>query len=198
MANKKLQSLASGAALVAGFQVAMTNRATADAAQHMAAQTEQQTMAVLGAIGNQANPIFITPRDITPEIQTELVRASIDAHLKKAQAEQIGSFTSRQLIESEQIIKKRYIGRKVKVGISDREFEPIDTYWLNQRAGRYDTGTIKRGSISGIIEDLSLSKNLIILRPTLKDKVLVPQRKFVVVYIINPVTLEPAVSINIF
>ena len=180
---------------MADFESAINNIATAQTAKYVARQTEQQTMQTLNQVSAQSNAVYVTPQDIAPDVQTEIARASLDAHLKKAQAAQIDAFAEQQLAETEQADKKDYIGKKVKVTIIDKPFKPVESYWFNDRTGQYDQGNVSFGSVKGLIQDLSFRKNLIVIKPTLRSRIIMPKRKFLFIYVINPETLKPAVDL---
>ncbi len=186
-----------GGALVADFEAVMNNQATAHTADYVAKQTEQQTMQMLNQATAQTNSVYVTPTDIMPNMQQQLVRSSVDAHLQKAQAAQIGAFAERQLAETEATARQDYLRKKVKVTIVDHAFRPVESYWFDERTGRYSQGTVKFGAIKGQIVDLSLRKNLLVIRPSLKGRLFNPSRKFLVVYVINPKTLKPAIELTL-
>lgn len=185
----------SGAQLVSDFTSAINNLTTAETAKYVAEQTEQATIDTLRTVGEQS--AAGQPVSMTPDQQAELVRASLDAHMQKAQSEQINDFTDQQLLDVGEQDKQNYIGKKIKVRVIDAGFEPIESVWQDKHTGQTRKGKIKTKTIKGIIEDLSLEKNAIALRPALKSRLLLPDRKAFFVYVINPATLQPAVEISL-
>jgi ABC-type transporter MlaC component len=186
----------SGRSLVDDFLAAMTNLSTAKTARYVAEQTEQDALQTINYVGAGQASGAVTPAGITPELQQAMVRSSLDAHVQKAQAQQITAYTSQQLAETEQTARQKYVGKTVKVGIIDATFQPVETYWWNSNTGQFDQGTIKFKSIKGVIDEVQLEQNRLILKPTFGSRLMLPQRKFVVVYIINPKNLQPAVSLS--
>jgi hypothetical protein len=182
----------SGQGLVADFLGAMTNLTTAQTAAFVAKQSETQTLATIEA----ANPQYVTPRDLTPEAQDRLVRSSLNAHLQKVQAEQLDAMTEQQLQAAEAAAREQYLGKKLTITVLDPEFEPIESYWFDSKTGEERRGILKTKTIKGSIHDLSLRKNVLMIKPTLVARTILPERKFLFVYVINPNTLQPAVSVS--
>lgn len=186
--------VASGESLVADYVSAITNLTTAETAKYVADKSEQDT---ISTIASASQGQFVMPQYIPPADQESLVRSSLDAHIKKVQAEQLTSFTWNQIVQMETDDKQKYVGRKVQVTILDPVNKPVESYWYNSGTGQYTSGYIKSGSVKGIIEDISIAKNMIILRPTLASRVILPNRKYYAVYVVNPQTLQPLVRIAI-
>ena len=184
----------SGDLLVSDFISAMTNLSTAETAKYVAKRTEEQAMDELRSVSAHTNPVFLTPADIDPQAQAHIARSSLDAHLQKAQSEQIEAFTGRQVADLEAAARLNYKGRKVRVDIVDSAFGPIESVWFDKRTGQYRQGAMKKG-IRGIIEEVSLGHNRLVIKPTLIGGLLVPDRKFFFVYPVNPQTLQAAVKI---
>lgn len=187
-----------GSELVSDFVSAMTNLTTVHNARSIAEQTEQHALQTVSYAGNslQAAAQMQSPSGLTPDLQAEMVRSSVDAHVQKVQAEQITAYTEQQLTEMETADKQKYIGKKIKITILDPKFQPVETFWLNNRTGQYDRGYIKFKTVSGIITDMSLRENRIMIKSTRSGQLFMPARKFMVVYIVNPQTLTPAVSVS--
>ena len=194
--NKANLPALSGDLLVADFQTAFVNIATVGTAKFAAQQSEKnavQTIATAGA----ANNIYVTPRDIPVGSQDNLAKASLDAHMKKVQAEQIESFSIGQIDRMEIDDRKKYQGKKVQVIVTDFAFQPIESSWFNDKTGEQNNSIVKSKSIKGIVEDIDFENNLLVLKPTLASRVLLPSRKFFLVFVVSPVTLAPAVRISL-
>jgi len=185
-----------GPALITDFVAALTNRATAETAQFEAARTERDTIQAINAAAPH-NAVYVTPGDMSPAMQAAVARSSVDAHLKKVQAEQITAYTEEQLRKLELATRAKYIGRRVRVGVLDPHFKPLESYWFNTRTGRESRGTLRFRNAKGIIEDLSLRNNVLILRPTIAQRLIIPDRKYIIVYPINPANLQPAVRLDL-
>lgn len=182
-----------GKALIDDYVSAMTNRTTAATASMAASQTEAATLRTLRA----ANPGYVTPGDLSPALRDMLVRTSLDAHLQKVQAEQINALTETQISQTEAADRQRYIGRKTEVTVLDKSFEPLESYWYSRKTGQANQGTIRSKSVTGIIHDLSFEANVLMLRPTWKSRLILPDRRYIFVYIVNPSSLQPAVSLKV-
>jgi len=187
----------SGARLVADFQAALSNLATAQTAKYVAEQTERATMQSLTSISPHNNAVYITPQDLNSQLQPKLIRASLDAHLQKAQAAQLSAFADEQLSQTEQTDRQQYLGKRVRIRITDTAFKPVESYWWDKSKGQYQQSLIRTGAIKGSLADLVFRKNLLIIKPSLQSRLFLPQRKFFLVYVINPDSLQPAVEITL-
>jgi hypothetical protein len=195
--NRPAKPVISGDLLVSDFISAITNLSTAETAKYVARRTEQETMEALRSVGANTNPVFLTPADIDPQAQAHIARSSLDAHLQKAQSEQISAFTNQQVSQMEASARQTYAGKKVRIAIVDKAFEPIESVWFDKRTGNYRRGVIKKGSIKGSIDEISFGQNRLVIKPSLGGRLLVPDRKFFFVYPVNPETLAPAVKISL-
>lgn len=182
-----------GDTLVAEFLAALTNLTAVETAKFAANQSEQD--AIMN-IASATTGLYVNPEDIPAGAQENMVKASVDAHIKKVQAAQLASFSTSQLGQMELDAKDRYVGKKVVVEILQPEVQPIESYWFNNKTGEYTVGNIKSSSIKGIIEDLSLAQNTLLLRPTMGSRLLLPARKQYAVFVVNPMDLTPAVRIT--
>lgn len=183
-----------GGALVADFTAAITNLSTAETAKYVAEQSELNTMSSIEAASQGQ---YVMPQYISPDDQASLVRSSLDAHIKKVQAEQLTSFTWGQIAQMEADDKQKFCGRKVRVTVLEPASQPIESYWYNNNIGQYTSGYVKSRVVKGIIDDISLSKNMIVLKPTLTSRLVLPGRKYFAVFVINPQTLSPLVDLAI-
>jgi len=187
----------SGDTFMADFTAAVTNLTTAATAQSMADQSEQDALNTINYVGAQQAGSSLALNAIAPELQRAIVRSSLDAHVQKAQSEKINSFAAEEMMRMEAEMKKNYIGKKVRISIVDKAFNPLESYWWNPNTGEFDKGNVKFGNVKGIIEDISLEKDLIVIKPSLGDKILMPKRKFIVAYVIKPDTLLPAINLSL-
>jgi len=182
-----------GQMLVSDFQSAMTNLTTAATANYSAKRSEEETLQTI----ESANPEYVTTRDIDPAIQEALVRSSMNAHMQKVQAEQINSLTEHQVAQMEEEDKQKYLGKKIQIQVIDKDFKPLESFWQDKNTGEIRQGQLKSSTIKGTIEDVAFRKNTLVIKPNLKSRLILPDRKFIFVYVINPDTLVPAVQINL-
>lgn len=197
--NKSSNSglVVSGELLVADFQSALVNMATADTAQFEAKRSEQIAVQAIADSPHDSNPIFITPRDIPAETQAAVAQASVDAHLKKVQAEQIASFSAAQIAQMEQEDEVKYKGKKVTIDIIDGSSQPVESIWFDNKTGQYQQTIYKKSSCKGTIQEISLTRNVLVLKPSFVSSLILPARKLFAVYVINPQTLSPAVRLHL-
>lgn len=191
------QLVASGQLLVADFQSALVNQETAATAKLEAERSEQLAVESITYNSPGTNQVFITPRDIPEETQAAVAQASVDAHMKKVQAEQIAHYSAAQIDQMEQEDLAKYKGKKVTINVLDASAQPIETFWFNNKTGEQNQTIYKKSTIKGVIDDINLRNNLLILKPTMFSKVVLPSRKAFLVYVINPYTLSPAVSLQL-
>lgn len=194
--NKKTAELISGPLLISQFETAINNIATAETAKYVAEKTEQETMdAINSSVAH--NSVYVTPEDLSPEAQAQLLRSSVNAHLQKAQSLQINNFANQQVAEMQIQTNQLYKGKKVKAINIAGKSTPFESVWQDSRTGEVNQGQIKSKTVSGIIEEINFEKNALILTPSMKDKLLVPDRKFIIVYVLDPDSLKPAVDLII-
>ncbi|HUP26176.1 MAG TPA: hypothetical protein VM124_00840 [Candidatus Limnocylindrales bacterium] len=186
-----------GRLLIADFQSAIANLVTAETAKYAAEQSEQATMQTLETVSAQNNGVYVTPRDIPQVSQEALVKSSLDAHIKKVQAEQITSYTAVQISQLEAEDKQKYIGKKMQVIVLDKDIGAIQSYWHDNQTGQSSQGLVKANAIKGVLEDMSFDKNLLIIKPLLASRLLLSARKYFLVSVVNPQTLQPIIDIRL-
>jgi hypothetical protein len=186
----------SGEQLIGDFLAAMTNRAAAETAHVIAEQSEKDTLQTLAGTG-AAPSGYLSPGNIPEPVQQNLVRSSLDAHIKKVQAEQVRALALNQLVQMQAENEAAYLNRKVEIKIIDPSVQPVESYWFHEQTGQESIGVIKKAVVKGFIRTIELDKNLLILEPTLSARLINPARKYFLVYVINPQTLTPTVNIKL-
>lgn len=183
----------SGNFLVSDFQTAFVSIATVEAVKYEAQRSETSLMNQLNTlVGNS----YLNPGNINSDLQSDLTRSSINAHMKKAQAQQldiIGAAQLQNLIVQDQA---DYTGRKIQVDVIHTDLKPIDSVWFNPQSG-YRANTTKKKRIIGVIEEVLLDENMVIIKPGIGSRLLNREFKNYIVYVINPTTLEPMVKITL-
>lgn len=188
--------VSSGSELVADFQSAIANLVTMETAKYAAKQSENEAIRTIETVSSNSNGVFVTPGDIQVAAQQSLLRSSLDTHIKKVQAQQIESFTAAQISAIEQKDSNRFCGKKVHIAVADSSLNPIESYWYDDRSGQESRGVIKAKSVKGTLEEISFSKNLLIIKPLLASRMILSSRKYFVVSVINPQTLMPLVNVR--
>lgn len=191
--NKKGDSRFTGQRLVADYQSVLLTVATAEAAAHEAERSETELMQQLAGAsrGMYLNPVALN--DATGDY---MVRASLDAHIKKVQAEQLQSMSVTQVSSVIAEDKTGYVGRRVRITSLDEGFQPFDAVWFDQRTG-YRTSPFKKRSIEGVIEEIELEKNLLVIKPKRLLRVINNNLQYYLIYPINPQTIRPSVEISV-
>lgn len=180
--------------LIENFVRAITNFTTLETAKHSAKQAEIANSRSMASIRAQNN-LYVTPEDMTSDQREQLAYSSFDAHLQMLQSTQLASKISQDMAQLDAATNSLYLGQKATFQIIDPAFDPIESYWFDPATGQYSQGSITAKQVKGTIHEISLYKNLIILRPSLYSRLVFPKRKFYFVYVINPKTLMPAVRL---
>ena len=180
-----------GQPLVADFQTVMVSASTIQAAQYEATRSENELLGHLEAIsaGTYLNPGAINDQD-------DVTRASLDAHIKKVQAEQLDSINTAQLRALADKDQADYTGRKVRITVLKPILKPVETIWFDESSG-YRTGGSKKTTITGTIEAVLLDKNFLLIRPGAASRFINSNLKNYVIHIIDPETCRPMVDIAI-
>jgi hypothetical protein len=183
----------SGQQLVHDFQSVYIAVATAAAAHHEAEHSEH---AVVEYLARATSGTFLNPSVIAQESQPSLTKASLDAHVKKVQAEQIQAFSDAQIQQQNAKVQILYRGRKVQINVLTNGSSPIESIWLDKRTG-YRQGVVQRARLTGVIQEIHLDKNLLVVLPTRLPRLVNPNLKQYLVYIIDPLTLTPMVELTL-
>jgi hypothetical protein len=180
-----------GQQLLADFQTAFVAMATADAAKFEAARSEDEVLShlTLGADGSYLNPTLLSDTN-----QFDYKRASLDAHIKKIQAEQVSQLSQQQIAELIDNTSKRFLRKKVRITVQNPDQQPVEAVWFDQKFGQRSNIVRNKKTIVGTIESVLLEKNALVLKPVWLSRLLMPSLKFYIVYVIHPETLKPMVS----
>ena len=195
--TRKAQQLPiSGEGLVADFHAALVGLVTTDL---VVAEATHSELSVEDALryNNPSNGIYITSNDISPEQVELLSKQSIDAHLKKIQAEQIQMFANSKISQQQEALSSAYKGKKVvitKISNNDDVFIPL---WDDPQTGGLREGTYNGSTLKGTIEQLSIEKNILLIRPTLVWRKIQPTRRFFLVTVVNIETMTPNIFIRL-
>ncbi len=191
--NNAENPILTGVQLVADFQATMVNLAGAKISAEEARQSENIAVSELQYFSRDT---VLNPTFIPVESGSDIARTSIDAHIKKVQAEQIQRLSQDELAAMTTQDKERFTGRHVVVHVIDRPSKPIESIWFNSKRG-YSNSTVDTNRIKGIVAEVWLEKNSILIKPTLKSRIIDPGRKNYIVYVINPSTMQPMVELEI-
>ena len=181
--------------LIQSYINALTNLVSMDRAKYAAKQSEQDLMQGLGSLG-VSNGIYLTSDDIPAEFGDKVVRDSVNAHLVKIQSEQISQATIAEVSRAELEANKLYIGKKIQITIDDRESDVVDAVYLDSNSSNYRVSKYNAKKIKGTIEEISFKNNLLVIKPTLAARLIVPSRVFIHVYVINLDLMKPNISIG--
>lgn len=183
----------SGQLLVADFQSAYIGLATAEIAQAQAHRSEEAIVSELQSLSSQS---YLNPGGINPVRQNDIGRASVNAHVMKVQAEQLQQMSYQQLSVLQDQLSANYVGKKVLVTPLQASETPFDTVWLNNQTG-YRTNPNTKKRIKGTITEISLEKNLLVIKPTMFPRMINSELNAYFVYVIDPANAQPAVEITL-
>lgn len=189
---KHSKATLSGQQLVADFQSAFIALATSQVAHQEAARSESELMQQLSYWSRGG---YLQPGTIDGTGQADVSRASLDAHIKKMQAEQVEAMKNAHLDSLIQDNKLIYTGQKVTVDVVGASESPIDVLWFNPHSG-YRSNPFPKKHVSGVITEVALDKNLLLVRPGKMTTIINPELQCYVVYVIHPATAEPMVSLS--
>lgn len=191
--KKKDKRIISGQLLVSDFQSAFLSLATAQYAQEEARRSEAAIVSELHALSNQT---YLNPGGISPIRQNDIGRASVNAHVMKVQASQLQQMSQQQLMALQDQVSRDYIGKKVLITPFESSESPFDTVWFNNQTG-YRSNSNTKKQIKGTISEIFLNKNLLVIKPTLFPRMIYNELNSYFVYVIDPLTAQPAVEIHL-
>jgi hypothetical protein len=190
--SRKTKTPFSGQLLLADFQNVFVSTATAEAARFEAQKSESDLMNHLNTISRGS---YLQPGTIGQDLQTDVARASLDAHIKKVQAEQLDSMTAEQTQNLIAADRNAYRGQKVTVKTIVSGLSPIELVLFDERNG-YRSNTSRRKTVSGTIEEVLLDKNMLILKPSWRARVMNSGLQNYLIYVIDPDTLNPMIEFD--
>jgi len=185
----------SGDLLIEQYRAAMMTLVAVLSAEATAKQTEQQALDNLASLPSN-NGLFVTPGDIPQDAEHELTRRSLDAHLQKVQSAQIRLQGTRFTQAMQADTLKLYKGRRVQVSILEPKEQPVEVYWRDADGSTYLRGFATR-SFTGIIEDIQLDEDMLVLKPGALGQLFSSRLAYYVVYVINPDTVQPMVKLSL-
>ena len=183
----------SGQQLIADFQNAFVSSATIEAAKYEAARSEDELVSQLSAV---AGGTYLQPGAMDDNARNQMTHSSLDAHIKKVQAHQLESMNAAQLSQLHFEDNRIYPNRKVQITILPGFQNVIESVWFNKYKG-YRSGIVKKGHITGVIDQILLDKNTLVLRPTKSAQLFNSELQNYLVYVIDPQTLMPMVELTL-
>ena len=174
---------------------ALTNLVSMERAKYAADVSEQTVLNELSNL-NRSNGIYVRADDISEEAGQRVLKESVNAHLTKVQSEQIVSAAQAEVARLEEETKKKFVGKKVQISVRDKNLDVVDQVLVDKNTGQYRVSKFTAKSIKGTIENISFADNLLVLKPTLKSRMIVPNRLLVHVYVINLEDMTPNIVIK--
>ncbi len=178
--------------LVADYQTALAAIASSQLASSEAERSESE---LLQQLNYWSRGGYLNPGTIDTTQHYDVSRASLDAHVKKIQAQQLTQFTAQQLTELAANAQASFVGKKLRItSLQPLADSPFDVLWFNSYNG-FRSNPMRKQSITGVVEQVLLNKNILIIRPPRLPRLLNKELSAYVVYVINPMTMQPAVDI---
>ena len=106
------QSKRTGQQLVADYQTVMVSSSAIDAAAYEAERSENELMQYLASTSSGN---YLQPGDLGNPNESSIGRASLDAHVKRVQAQQLQALNHEQMRQLSAQDKQDFIGRQVVV-----------------------------------------------------------------------------------
>lgn len=179
--------------LLANFQTVFVSLMTVQAARSEAQRSEQAMINHLQTIGAGG---YLQPTALLNDNQDAVSKASLDAHIKKVQADQLDDMNAYQLQELQQQTQASYANCKVQVIVRTPERQPVEIVWFDQQHG-YRSNLTKKKMITGVITEVLLDKNALVLRPTAASRLLNNRLHSYIIYVIDPDTCRPMIDIAV-
>lgn len=183
----------SGQFLLNDFQAAFVAAATLQVAKNEAERSENILMNQLTSMGGGT---YLNPSAMDGALQTDVTRASLDAHIKKVQVAQMDAMSADQLQAMSIQDTNDYVGRKIRVTPKGRRKDVIESVWFNPQTG-YRVSPMTRSQITGIITEVWLDKNVLVVKPAFLSRTINPELKQYLVYVVDPATLEPMIDLTL-
>lgn len=184
----------SGQQLVTDFRTVFQSLVMSESAQYAAETSEAELLQRLDGAGRNS---YLNPGTLDTSDRSDLSIESLDAHIKKVQAHQIDELKDAQIAQIQAEDTASYAGKKVVVTLLGSE-DAVESVWRdNTYEGGFRIGIVRRKQITGYIQEIALDKNALILRPTSGRRLFSGGLENYVVYVVNPDTFEPMVTIDL-
>lgn len=182
-----------GRQLIADFQTVLVSAAAIDAAAYEAERSENELMQYLATSSADG---YLQPGDLQRDDSTDVNRASLDAHVKKVQAQQLLALNNDQLAHLAAQDQTDFVGQRVVIEQLDTTSQCIELLWFDPTHG-YRSNPTRKKRIAGTIQEVLLEKNILVIKPQLRNRLLSSNLHGYMVYVINPATNMPLVSCSI-
>ncbi|MBP9852882.1 MAG: hypothetical protein QG629_692 [Patescibacteria group bacterium] len=178
-----------GAALIADFQSVVLTLATKDAAVYEANRSEKELMEYLTIVSHGS---YLQPATLAQDEQQRITQASVDAHLKKAQADQVLSMSEAQIAATTRKMSSEWKGKKIRLRAVDATTKPFRGHYFDPRHGSR-LSNVNVTQVAGVVEEVLPEKNVLILRPTLMSRWSHSGLQAYIITMVDPVTFVPFV-----
>lgn len=181
--------------LIDEFKAAQTSIALIEHAKANASQKEESTLSGLHLL-KSADTVYVQPADIPEELRERISYESLNAHFQKVQAMQIENHSTQKFNEGSKRLEEIYAGKKVTAKVLDKKVHPVAIGLKPKGSAKLYYTSSRASKITGIIIAINLLGNTITLRPTTAVKLFNRSIKDYQLYVINPYSLEPLISLS--
>lgn len=171
----------------------MVSAAAIDAATYEAERSENELMQFLASSSAGG---YLQPGDLVNTNDADVSRVSLDAHVKKIQAQQLQALNLEQLRQLATRDQHDFAGRQVIIEQLNPASECIELVWFDPQHG-YRSNPTKKRRIAGIVQDVMLEKNILVIKPRLRTRMLSGNLQGYMVYMIDPSSNMPLVSCTV-
>jgi hypothetical protein len=182
-----------GLQLISDFQTALISIATSQVAKSEAERSEN---AMIEHLRTMSGGYYLQPGALTSDNKDAVTHASLDAHIKKVQAEQIQRLNAEQLANLHAKTRADFLNRKVNIRVLDSASLPVESVWFDP-VGGYRNSVNKRRSFQGVIEDILLDRNAIVIKPTGVTHLFNQNLQAFIVYVIDPNSFQPTIELTV-
>lgn len=176
------------------FVDAITNLITADVAKQQAEQSEQTMLANLSYLSG--NGQYTSAQDVMQVDMNRLVKESLNTHLEKTQSQQIDTFVRAKLVELQADAAKQFIGKKVVIKKLQNVLAPFEAVYSGTAIAAPRISPYTGSTIKGLISDLALDQNIILVEPTFMARKLTPNRILYRVHVLDIDSLQPQIDVQ--
>jgi hypothetical protein len=173
------------------FKTAMQYRLLLQTLEYKTDSKEKTAMEIISSL--DMDQLF-APSQIPEHEREKILMVSADAEIHKAQVNRIKELVRLSLSNLDEQTLSSYRHKRIKVTAHAQQ--AIYPLWRDKVTGR---GYYSKGHprvIKGSISELSLDENFFILKPTVARKLINKTIVSYKVFVIDPNTLEPLISIS--
>ena len=181
--------------LIEEYKAAQMSLLAVSQARTNANYTEQKTIERLHGLKIDG-AVLVNPSDVPEELKNPITFESLNAHFQKIQALQIEAHNSQELERLSQKAEEKYKGKKVVIKVLENKMHPVAIGLRLKGRSELFYASSKAGKFSGIITNINLAGNSMMLKPTAAVSLFNSSIKNYKLFVIDPRNFKPLVSIS--